>query len=321
MGFWDFFADNNSQRNYNLLVSFYEKYVTSCTLQPTIFSQMAFPNGEMDVINSSYVENKNNYIAEFSRLIDVIRIGNIVDRFGNCKNITMGQEFFLRFTLATWIMSKLNSYDDLGKKIRMAMNLGYQQLFYIVDLEILFSGKWRARGSVHLYRSNFDAINFDFKDTIMIDESIFNSGDPLQVYTTFNDTPKELLTTMYQLTRLLLFGTPPLIELNHSSSRGEIYAEFWLKKMLASIILCSEEWDEYIHDDDNIEEIRNVRYYLWDENPYIKQIQFKFDLKLQNMRQPISFDYEYSISSAEVFDLRHIDKICDIVLTNHNLDY
>lgn len=321
MNLLDFFGVGYHNDDYDLLVEFYEEYVKSCTLQPTIFPQMAYPNGEMDVINSEYVKEKGNYLAQFNRLIDVIRLGNLYDVNGDCRNISMLQEFYLRFTLATWIMSKLNSYDDLGKKIRMAMSLGYQQMVYSVDLKMITEEAVNAEGKVILFKSDFDSVKFDFEGILMIDPFYFNSIDPFGVYTTFNDTPKELLSSFYQITRTLLFTVPPLIHLGDAPTRGQMYAEFWLKKMIATIIMSTEEWDKYIHDYDNIEEIKNVSYGLWDEEIYVKPIRFQFDIKLKNREEPISLDYEYSISLAARFDLEYITELCNIVLIDHNLDY
>lgn len=316
MSIFNFFK--NSKDDYELLVEFYEEYIKSCTLQPVIFGQMAYPNGEMDVFNND-VENKISYVSQYSRLMDVIRLGVIRDKKGNEINITLGQEYFLRFTLATWIISQLNSYDTLGMKIREAMYNGYTQLVYIVNIKILSSGRWFANGEVHLYKSNSDIVKYMFSNTLLIDEEKFFSDNPIQTYNTFNDTPKLLLMSMYQVTYMLMLYVPPIVDFKNGTSRGRIYADFWLKKMIASIIVSSDEWENLIQTDDNIERIENIRYYLWDENPLSKQIQFKFDIKLIKQDKWISLDYEYTINSAAAFGLINIDKLCDFILWNHNL--
>lgn len=318
MGLFDFFNVQSNTVDYNKLVIFYEEYVKSCTLQPMIFPQMAC---NMDVNNSNYVSDKNNYIAQFNRLIDVIRLGVIRDQYGYEKNITMAQEFYLRFTLATWIMSKLNSYDHFGQQMREAMFRGYNQLVYSINLNIISYGSWEADGYVQLYKSDYDAIEIDFKDILYIDEELFNSRDPFQIYTTFNDTPKLLLTEFYYLTRMLLFTTKPLIEIKTQPTRGEVYADFWLKKIIAAIIMSSEEWKYNIFEDyDNIKEIQNIKCYLWNDDYLVKKIQFKFDLKLIN-NKTISLDYEYSIPTDKLFNTEYITRLANFVTTNHNLDY
>lgn len=313
---------NTSEENkkYELLVKFYKEYVKSCTLQPIIFAQMAFPNGEMDVLNSNYVENEANYITQFSRLIDVIRLGTIRDSLGKEMNITFGQELYLRFTLATWIISQLNSYDELGKNIRIAMHHGYTQLIYVVNLNVLYSGRWNAYGEVQLYKNNIEFEKLEFNNAIIIDEEIFNSSNPFQIYTTYNDTPKSLLTTFYHLVYKIVCQVPPLVDIKNNISRGRFYADFWLKKIIATIILNSEEWKTLIYNEDNIEEISDIEYYLWNESPLKKQIQMKFNIKLKNLNKWITLDYTYTIPNARFFCLEYIDRLCDVVLENHNLE-
>ena len=311
---------SKENKKYELLVEFYKEYIKSCTLQPIIFAQMAFPNGEMDVLNFNYVENEISYIAQFSRLIDVIRLGTIRDSLGKEINITFGQELYLRFTLATWIISQLNSYDELGKNIRTAMFHGYTQLIYVINLNVLYSGKWNAYGEVQLYKNNIEFGKLEFSNVIIIDEEIFSSSNPFQVYTTYNDTPKSLLTTFYNLVYKIVCHVPSLVDIKTNISRGRLYADFWLKKIMAYIILTSEEWKNLIYNEDNIEEISDVEYYLWNEDSLEKQIQMKFNIKLKILNKCITLDYNYTIPNARVFGLDYIDRLCNVVLENHNLE-
>lgn len=326
MSIFDFIRNHNSQKNnydfsednYDLLVKFYEEYVKSCTLQPILFGQMAYPNGEMDVYNND-VRNKKSYISQYSRLMDAIRLGNIKDATGKEININLLQEYYLRFLLATWIMSQINSYDTLGMQIREAMDNGYTHLAYVVNMKVLSRGRWHADGEVYLHRTDSDAVKCCFNNVLLINEEKFYSKNPIQIYDTFDCTPNSLLTSFYQIVYMLMVEVPPIVDLKDRRSRGRFYADFWLKKMIAAIVVCSDEWQEVIHDEDNIEKIENIRYYLWNEDPFNKQIQFKFDIKLSRPNKWISLDYEYTISKAEVFGLRNINRLCQFVLWNHNL--
>lgn len=319
MGLFDFLNSKSNTVDYDKLVSFYEEYVKSCTLQPMIFPQMV---GNLDVFESEYVRDKDSYLAQFNRLIDVIRLGELRDPYGRPQGITMGQEFYLRFTLATWILSKLNSYDELGQQIRMSMDEGFRQLVFVVELHMTNSGPWIAEGTVHLFENNYTRQEFNFRDALVIDEEIYNSKDPFKVYTTFNDTPKRLLVTMFNITRMLLFTTKPLIEVKGNlPTRGEIYADFWLKKMVAAIIMSSEEWYMEIENDDNIKEITDIRCTLWDDVSIVKKIQFKFNVKLRNTGKVLNFDYEYTIPTDRFFNTEYIRALVNFVMENHNLDY
>ena len=89
---------------------------------------------------------------------------------------------------------------------------------------------------------------------------------------------------------------------------------------MAYIILTSEEWKNLIYNEDNIEEISDVEYYLWNEDSLEKQIQMKFNIKLKILNKCITLDYNYTILNARVFGLDYIDRLCNVVLENHNLE-
>ena len=314
------FVDQMISSNYNILVSFYEKYIQSCTVQRFIFPQMAFRFGELDAIDSTFVEEGGIYISHYSRLIDAIRLGDIIDEYGNEINITPAQEYYLRFTLATWIMTKLNSYNSLCKQIKTAMSNGYEQLIFIVELKVVSPGKWLAAGRAFLYTYGYQPTSYDFSDTLFIDEDEFYSSNPFGVHSNFYNTPMPLLESFYQLTYMLLGTTPHLIEFNRTPRRAQLYANFWLKKMVATIIMASEEWKTLIQSHTNVEAIDNIRYYLWNEKTLEKQIQFKFDIKLRKQNRWISLSYEYTIVDIEAFGISRNNELSQFVLENHNLE-
>lgn len=324
MGLFNFLTGNDEE--FNTLVKYYEEYVKSCTLQPTIFPQMAYPLGGMDVFNSDYVLEKTSYIAQFNRLIDAIRFGDVKDKSGREIDINLMQEIYLRFTLASWIMSKLNSCNNLGSRIRTEMNKGYNQLLFSVNLQYFSENHWMVKCDVQLFKEDFDITNdvieINLNEIIFINKSVFDQQNPFKECTLFEDTPQKLLETFFILIRWLFFETPPLVKINKNRPTiGRVYADFWLKKMVVAIIMSSEEWDKYIFNLENIEEIRHISYYLCDDKYYTKQIQFKFSLKTRRFNDYIYFDYKYSIPSARAFNLKYINRLANFVSTNHNLSY
>lgn len=316
MGLFDFLGGKKD--NYEDLVIYYEEYIKACVLQLNIFPQIAF-NG-LDVINGK-VEQEDIYIEQFNRLIDAVRLGNIKDKNGNEKNLNLTQELYLRITLASWIMSKINSYDNLGKKIRNEMYLGYNQLIFAVNLKNVDFDIWAIDCCVQLFKTDSDVSEININSTFRMNREIFESQNPFAVYTYFENTPKELLKTFFDLTKLLCFETPLLTNVNRDNmSIGRLYADFWLKKMIVTLIMNSKEWDNNIKHINNIAGIYEIKYNLLDKGDYFKMIQFNFNLKTINSSN-IKFSHIYFIESAEVFGKKYINSLANFVSTNHNLSY
>lgn len=326
MSFFSFlnntFDKKEEDVKYELLVEFYKKYIQVCTLQPCIFPQIAYKYEEMDVIDSKYVKVKPPYISQYSRLIDAIRLGDVLDENGKWIDLNLAQEFHLRFGLASWIMSQLNSYNSLHQKIKNAILNGYKQLVFIVELQKVKDGEWFTNAAVTLYESDTNTVTYRFSTNLFIKEEIFYSSNSIGAFSeciTFFNTPIPLLNEVYQVTYMLMCTTPPLIYFKSKPRRTHGYADFWLKKTLATIITVSDEWEILIHSCKNIKKINNIKYYLHDEDFYEKRIQFKFDIELKVQREILHLDYEYYIPSAERFRTRFIRELSDFVLTYHNL--
>lgn len=319
MGLFNFLSGDKD--NYGKLVRYYEEYTKSCTLQPTIFPQSAYSfDHKMDVVNRQ-VRKKDSYIAQFNRLIDAVRLGDVKDQYGIEKQLSLVQEMYLRMITATWIISKLNSYDNLGKRIRNEINLGYEQLIFSVNYKIITKDSWKIDCCVQLFKTDSDVSEINVNGTVTIKEDTFNSEDPFKTYVIFENTPNDLLKAFHDLTRWLFFNTKSLTNVNQNNMTiGRVYADFWLKKMVVTIIISSEEWDYYIHNLQNIIRISNIEYKLVEGEDFRKNIEFKFNLKTKN-NSDVNFEYTYSIPSAETFGLRYIRSLANFVSTNHNLSY
>lgn len=333
MGLFDFLKNNGSisqkrnndyiNENFELLEFFYEEYVLACTTPPLIFPQYIYFNGEMDAINSSYVKNKVSYLAQFNRLIDVVRLASFQNTFGEELNTTFGQEYYIRFTLATMIMSNLNSNDEFGRNIKRAILYNFDQLYFRADIIVQQRELWYVEIRAIQFASNSEYIVYEHKQNLIVNANVFYSNHPFGVYTTFNETPKKLLDSMYQMTTDLLrlepFIDPKLLS---TGKRKYVYAEFWLKKMLATIIVSSYEWDNFIKNEDNIADIKNLQIKLLEDyNRLEHRITFKVDIKIKSTGQWITIEYEYRIPTDKFLEVEYIDRVEDTVLENHNLSY
>lgn len=312
-------SSENYKNKSKILFDFYNINLCSCTLQPMIFPQAG--NNRFDIIDNKVCEEKRNmYLSQFSRLVDSIVLLSIKDHNGIESSLTFGQEFYIRFTLASLLISHFNSYDKLGQEIRESMDLGYTSILFIAKIEMNEEkNRWFVQIDVDMHKNENKSITHIIRNYLNIDSELFMSEKSFYIYTTFDDTPKKLLTEFHDLLNSLMLTTSPLINPKYFPERSYCYADFWLKKHLATIILESEEWNT-IKSIDNIRYITNIRYYLWNEDPCTKTIQFRCDIHLKN-KKVLNIDYEVHFPLATIFGMEYVQKVCEFVLNYNSLEY